>query len=286
MRSLMLILLMTSVSLAQEPPSGYSFADENETQITLEVRFLSGPIELFRPMRKESALRTPAAKPELALANVSDETLNQGNGIHLVSASTTVETRTPVFVEKLKDDAVRKLLHTVQEHERGNILLAPKVTLFNRQTAVIEDTTTHPFVVGLESGGQAPQPRIGAFDEGTKIIVRCQMRPQNSIRIDFRARLSSVEEVGLLDAGPSGAVIQVPQVDARDIQLAAHLPIGQTLVVRGLPKEVVHRVEAGVPMLDKVPYVSRMFKNTGVAIEHEELVILLTTRICEETGIK
>ena len=286
MRSVLLCCVLTSASFAQEngptPPSGYSFADGQAAQISLEVRFVSGPGELFLHLRNENAPRIGVPPSEMKLAAVSDEELKQSNGIRLVSATATTETRTPVFVEKLTDGAVRQLLQAVQNHVRGNILLAPKVTLFDNQTAVVQDTTSRLFAVGLEKRGQSLEPTIRAIDDGTKMIVRCQLRPENSLRIDFRARLSSVEEVGQIEAGPPGTAIQIPMVDARDIQLAAELLVGETLAVRGIPTQVKYTTQAGVPVLDKVPYVSRLFRNTGTAVEHQELVILLTPRIVEE----
>ena len=45
---------------------------------------------------------------------------------------------------------------------------------------------------------------------------------------------------------------------------------------------------AGVPILNKLPYISRLFKNTGVGRETDSLMLMVTPRIVileEEEGL-
>jgi type II secretory pathway component GspD/PulD (secretin) len=39
------------------------------------------------------------------------------------------------------------------------------------------------------------------------------------------------------------------------------------------------RVMNGVPILNKIPYISRLFKNTGVGRETQSLMLMITPRI-------
>lgn len=290
MRTLILLGTLAAPCVAQVPPqsavSGHAFADPEAPQITLEVRFLAAPQDVIRKVRKDKFLRTATVRQELTLPDVTDQELAGSGGIRLVSAKTTTESHTPVFVETLKDDAVRHIIQTVQKNERSNILFAPKVTLFNRQTADIRDTTSRPFVVGLQPSDEGHKKQIRTVDDGLQMVARCQVQPKNSVRIDFRARHSVVNEVGLLEAGPEKTIVQVPKTDAHDIQLAAQIPDGQTLVIWGVPHQIQARTEAGVPVIDKVPYVSRMFKSTGTVVENQEFVIMLTPRILRDEDKK
>ena len=68
------------------------------------------------------------------------------------------------------------------------------------------------------------------------------------------------------------------QVAAEDIQLSAELAGNSTLAVYCAGHTREPDVQQGVPMLEKVPYVSKLFKGSPPP-EPSELVILLTPRI-------
>ncbi len=267
------------------PQGGVPANWEDVAQVSLEVRFLLGPGRFFASLRKTQTLHTPTTQQKIALAEVADKDLAEGDGLRVVSASRLVETQTPVFAERLDDEAVRSLIGAVQADPQGSIMLAPKVTVFDRQTTEVADVTLRPFAVGLGRHGDADTPQIRSIEQGTKLLLRCEVRPGNTVRVDFRARLSSINDLGLLEVGQSGAMLQVPHVDVEDIQLAAVLRDGQTLAVHSVISRKREPVQQTVPLLTKVPYVSKLFKNPPPT-EREEFVILLTPRIVVEAQEK
>ena len=99
------------------------------------------------------------------------------------------------------------------------------------------------------------------------------------VRLDLHVRMSTVEDVGLLEIEERGITLQVPTVHTQDIRTSANVPAGRTLAIRGIYRTVEKRVEQ--PVLQKVPYVSRLFKNTAVGRDTEELVLLLSPRVIE-----
>lgn len=265
------------------PSSGHAFPDRDTPQITLEVRFLTAPSALFKSLRQQNHIRSAPPAPDLSLPDVSDSELADSGGIRLVSARIAEESHLPVFIDSLQDNDVRKILLAIQGAERGNVMMAPKVTVFNRQTAVICDTTTRPYVVGLKPTGGKNQPQVRTVDDGLQLVVRCRVRTDDAVRVDFRAKLSTVNEVGLMDSGQPDTVIQVPREELHDIQLAAEIAAGETLAVWGVPHRVQARATAGVPLTNNIPYVNRLFRNTGTATEYQEMLILLTPRIVKDT---
>ncbi|MEQ9407027.1 MAG: hypothetical protein RIK87_04845 [Fuerstiella sp.] len=227
MRSALFFALLTTcrIAVCQLPPesatpnqptqalpvAGHAFPDGEAPQISFEIRFVSATAEMARRLEQAALVRSAPQAPELTLADVSADELTQAGGIRLVSSTSVVTQQQPVFVERLSDDNVRQWMQIVQTDARSNILMAPKVTLFNRQTAQIDDTTSRPFVVGVKPTGEAYSPQIQTFDDGTQLTLRGIVQANDSVRVDLRARFSSVEEVGLLDAGPADVTLQVPQ---------------------------------------------------------------------------
>ena len=57
------------------------------------------------------------------------------------------------------------------------------------------------------------------------------------------------------------------------------IPEGQTLLLGGVKKLTEERNEFGPPILSKIPYLNRLFKNVGYGRETVSLVIMVTPRI-------
>ena len=57
------------------------------------------------------------------------------------------------------------------------------------------------------------------------------------------------------------------------------VPDGGTVVMGGLKRLSEGRNEYGPPILSKIPYVSRLFKNTGYGRRPQSLLIMVTPRI-------
>ena len=61
--------------------------------------------------------------------------------------------------------------------------------------------------------------------------------------------------------------------------IAEHGPELATVLLGGVKTLRESRNMAGVPILNKIPYVSRLFKNTGVGRETQSLMLMVTPRI-------
>ena len=57
------------------------------------------------------------------------------------------------------------------------------------------------------------------------------------------------------------------------------MPDGGTILLGGIKRLSEGRVERGVPMLSKLPYVNRLFTNVGIGREAESLMLMVTPRI-------
>jgi len=57
------------------------------------------------------------------------------------------------------------------------------------------------------------------------------------------------------------------------------LPDGVTVLLGGIKRLSEGRNEFGVPILSKLPYVSRVFKNVAIGRETQSLMMMVTPRI-------
>ncbi|MCA9087174.1 MAG: hypothetical protein KDA90_00915, partial [Planctomycetaceae bacterium] len=80
--------------------------------------------------------------------------------------------------------------------------------------------------------------------------------------------------------GSAGSVtVQQPLVDQVSVDTVVSVPDGGTVLLGGVKSLREGRNMAGVPILNKIPYISRLFKNTGVGRETESLMLMVTPRI-------
>jgi type II secretory pathway component GspD/PulD (secretin) len=73
--------------------------------------------------------------------------------------------------------------------------------------------------------------------------------------------------------------VQQPVVERIVVQTTVSVPDGGTVLLGGIKRLREGRNEAGVPILGQIPYLSRLFKNTGVGRETESLMLMVTPRI-------
>ena len=81
------------------------------------------------------------------------------------------------------------------------------------------------------------------------------------------------------NANVAVTTIQQPVIDLVTVSTVVSVPDGGTVLLGGVKRLREQRNMAGVPILNKVPYVSRLFKNSGVGRETDSLMLMVTPRI-------
>jgi general secretion pathway protein D len=76
-----------------------------------------------------------------------------------------------------------------------------------------------------------------------------------------------------------GTTVQLPTFSFTTVSTTVSVPDGGTVLLGGIKRLREGRNEAGVPMLSKLPYVNRLFKNVGIGRETQSLMLMVTPRI-------
>ena len=206
------------------------------------------------------------------------------------------------------------LVNAAQGDRRSNILQAPKVTLFNGQQAFVSDTSQTPFVISVipvvGDFAAAQQPVIVVLSEGTFLTIQAVVsNDRRYVRltvVPFFSQIGDVEEftfegtsstsnsstTGGVDDNDnplpesndgavtrSGTTVQLPTFLFVTVTTTVSVPDGGTVLLGGIKRLSESRTEFGVPLLSKVPYVSRLFRNVGIGRDAESLMMMVTPRI-------
>ena len=73
--------------------------------------------------------------------------------------------------------------------------------------------------------------------------------------------------------------VQLPTFSFVTVTTTVSVPDGGTVLLGGIKRLSEGRNEFGVPILDKIPYLDRLFKNVGIGRDTSSLMMMVTPRI-------
>ena len=206
------------------------------------------------------------------------------------------------------------LIEASQGDSRSNVLNAPKVTLFNGQQATIIDAAQVPFVISVVpvvgEFAAAQQPVIVVLSEGTILTVQAVVSDDRRyVRLTLVPFFSQIGDVSTFtfegsqtttassnttdqdDDGNneandnantivrSGTTVQLPTFEVISISTTVSVPDGGTVLLGGIKRLSESRNESGVPLLSKLPYIDRLFRNVGIGRQTDSLMMMVTPHI-------
>jgi type II secretory pathway component GspD/PulD (secretin) len=204
----------------------------------------------------------------------------------------------------LSEIQVFLFMEAVQGDSRNNVMQAPKLTLFNGQTANITINEQRLFVTEATATVQqglvlfAPQPQPSPINSTTMQVQAVISADRRFVRLSITPQIQAltIQEVPLFpivvplfnsfdgQANSGQPVVftqflQQPQISTIQLQTTVVVPDGGTVLMGGLKRLSEGRIELGPPILSKIPYVNRLFKNVGYGRETASLMIMVTPRI-------
>ena len=198
----------------------------------------------------------------------------------------------------LDDLEVNLLIRATQANRRAITLTSPRLTLFNGQRSYVVVARQVGFVSDLE-----PIPNSAGFDPTISVVqsgvildveatvsadrryVTMTVRPSlATLPATFKRIEQSTtlvlpgEEVGLVNAATT-AVIEVPEVELTTLRTTVSVPDRGTLLLGGQRIVADVEVEAGVPVMSKIPVLNRLFTNRSTVKDERTLLILIKPTI-------
>ena len=198
----------------------------------------------------------------------------------------------------LDDIQVDFLVEATQADQRSVLLTAPRLTFTNGQRSFIAVSTSTTFVSDLTvvvgSSAGAFDPVISTISTGVVIditgVASADRRYVTLTIQTTQSRLSFAQDRSVQGAAGGGGTaggnstpfvgtIQVPEIDATQLNTTVTIPDQGTVLLGGQRIVEEIEVETGVPVLSKIPILSRFFSNRIDSKTEKTLLVLLKPTI-------
>ncbi len=190
------------------------------------------------------------------------------------------------FLDNLQVDF---LIRATQANSRSSIVQAPRLVLFNGQASSISVGRSRDYVSSLEprlaEGAVGFEPVIDQADSGVSMWV------EGTISADRRYVTLTLQvqqrdeptferfEVQRASGNSPGAYILLPDQGFITLETTVSIPDGGTVLLGGVKQAGEIEVEAGVPILSKVPVLKRAFTNQTTIKDTRTLLVLVKSKI-------
>ena len=182
----------------------------------------------------------------------------------------------------------RQLLALLQAQEtktRARVLSAPSVIATDSIPASI---TVGDSVPTLSS--QAVNPGITAG--GNSLFTQTISNTSTGIGLNILARVNASGIVTMVinqnvtapEPNPTGTNINSPSFSQRNVSTQVTVQDGDTIAIGGIINESTTETSAGIPFLDKLPYIGAAFGTKSWTKKRTELIIFLTPRVIYDTN--
>jgi general secretion pathway protein D len=261
----------------------------------------------------------PNANPDIT-AGLRDSTGIAGDAITAALGGSGSGSSTPgqlaTLAGILDNTAFQVILKALSQKTSSDVLSAPKITTVSGQVAQIKvvdefiypSEYTEPQVGGgggIAGGAAAITPTIPSAFKTREVGVILNVTPTvgaDKYTISLALTPEVSEFLGFLDyspgnvtsgsggSGPSNTVtsvpykIQQPLFSTRSLATSVVIWDGQTVVLGGLIKETVSKIDDKVPFLGDLPIVGRLFRSKVSSRAKQNLLIFVTARLIDPAG--
>ena len=224
----------------------------------------------------------------LGLGGVSGSTsiTNIVDPAHLIDFNriiSNVATGTNVYVAM--GNYLAAVVHALEGTGRFRVLNRPVVFTSNNKKAIIASGTEIPVPVNTVTApvstatGAVVNNGLGQNSniEFKRVALQLEVVPlinsEREVSLDILQKLDSLAGTTLVNGNA------IPNIATRYVRTNVTAPNGATIVLGGLITEQKRKDTTGIPVLDRIPYIGSLFRNTVTNRMRSELIILMCPEV-------
>ena len=222
---------------------------------------------------------------------------NQQSSAAIVPFNATIGGPSTFGIAFLSDLELYLFLTALAGDTRSNIVQAPKVTTFNGARAIISNNTQRSYVAALTPivgfGAVAFFPTVAQIPDGVILsVIPVVTADRRYVRLSIAPQFLAFDHFdtfvipaavggGGLGGGATSinGQVQLPVFNQTNVNTTVTVPDGGTVLLGGVKRLQEARTELGTPIVSKIPFIDRLFRNIGVGRQTSSLMLMVTPRI-------
>jgi type II secretory pathway component GspD/PulD (secretin) len=159
------------------------------------------------------------------------------------------------------------MIDALASKKKANVISNPTITTVNNREAKILVGSKIPLIVADEAGNAITQ----LTTIGIQMRVTPHVNSDNTISLDLHPEISELSSQATVQGG---AIINTSEADTRVI-----VQDGETAIIGGLIRDNQSETKTGIPVLQDIPLVGWLFRNSNISDDKREMIIFVTPRL-------
>ena len=218
---------------------------------------------------------SPGASPITTGGNI----FNPGKGlISFTQLATNAASGANVYLAA--GNTLASVVHVLASTGRFRVISRPMVFTSNNKKAIIASGTEIPVPVNTLTNATTTATGVAAVAsniEFKKVALQLEVVPL--INSDKEVSLDILQKIDSLAGSTTIDGNQIPNIATRYIRTNVSAANGATIVLGGLIQDSKTRNTSGIPILDRIPYIGALFRNTTNNKMRTELIILMRPEV-------
>ena len=186
----------------------------------------------------------------------------------------------------------RQLLAFLQANETSSktkVLSAPSVIATDSIPASITVGDSVPTVSSIaasnvqQNGNSLFTNSISNTSTGIGLNILARINPSGVVTMIINQNVTAPIPNPLSASGGAGSTIDSPSFSQRNVSTQVTVEDGDTVAIGGIITENYTESVAGIPFLDRLPYVGFAFGQKNTTRQRTELIVFLTPRVIYDT---
>jgi general secretion pathway protein D len=173
-------------------------------------------------------------------------------------------------------DRVRFALNALESRSKVDVLSAPSLMVLDNQTATINVGDEIPIPTRQSISNidpSAPTVNEVAFRQtGLTLTVTPRVNNSGLVTMDVRQEVATAAPTTTSD-------IDAPTIQNRMVESVVAVNSGETIVLGGMIQDHTMHGTSGLPFLQRVPVINKLFGTTSNGNARTELMVLITPRV-------
>jgi type II secretory pathway component GspD/PulD (secretin) len=159
------------------------------------------------------------------------------------------------------------MIDALASKKKANVISNPTITTVNNREAKILVGSKIPLIVADEAGNAITQ----LTTIGIQMRVTPHVNSDNTISLDLHPEISELSSQATVQGG---VIINTSEADTRVI-----VQDGETAIIGGLIRDNQSETKTGIPVLQDIPLVGWLFRNSNISDDKREMIIFVTPRL-------